>query len=72
MAWALLDIIFEVILLPLWPFIWLMCRMKAARCPKCGSGWRTELVGEWGAEMWSCHGCGNYWETPYPCRHSKN
>jgi hypothetical protein len=44
---------------------WLCCRLNAERCPRCGSKWRTELVGEWGGEQWTCHACGHHWETPY-------
>jgi hypothetical protein len=47
---------------------WLGCRLSARRCPRCGSKWRTELVGEWGAEQWQCHACAHYWESPYGSR----
>ena len=48
---------------------WLSCRVTARRCPRCGSKWRTELVGEWDAEQWQCRRCGKYWEHR-PCRHA--
>lgn len=48
--------------LPLWPAFWLLCRLTAHRCPFCGSKWRTELVGDWGGEVWKCHACARYWE----------
>ena len=48
----------------LWAAHWLLCRLTARRCPRCGSRWRTELVGEWETEAWACHACGYYWETP--------
>jgi hypothetical protein len=50
--------VLTVLFLPLWPLHWLLCRLKARRCPECGSKWRTELVGEWGDEQWQCHACG--------------
>jgi ssDNA-binding Zn-finger/Zn-ribbon topoisomerase 1 len=53
-----------VLLLPALPLHWLACRLTAARCPDCGSGWRTELVGEWGRhEFWHCHRCGHGWHV---------
>lgn len=36
-----------LLMLPAWPFFWLMCRLQAEQCPRCGSRWRTTLVGEW-------------------------
>lgn len=63
----LLDIIkvaLFVMLLPMLPAFWLMCRFQAKPCPRCGSKWRTELRGEWDCEMWKCHACEHYWETP--------
>lgn len=43
---------------------WLPCRLRAARCPRCGSRWRTELYGEWGGdEQWDCRACGGHWGT---------
>jgi hypothetical protein len=57
-----------VLLLPLYPILflhWLACRLHAQRCPECGSGWKTELVGEWGDEQWMCHHCGHGWFVPY-------
>mgnify|MGYP001609615102 CR=1 FL=1 len=52
-----------LLFLPLYPLFWLSCRLRAQVCPKCGSKWRTELVGEWDCEMWDCHACGYQWET---------
>jgi hypothetical protein len=52
-----------ILMLPFWPLFWLSCRLKAKRCPNCGSKWQTELVGEWDCEMWRCHNCTHYWET---------
>lgn len=63
MKW--LHRILFVLMLPLWPAFWLMCRIKARQCPRCSSKWRTELVGEWDGEFWKCHNCGCYWDTPY-------
>ncbi len=44
---------------------WLVCRLTAQRCPKCGAKWHTELQGEWGGELWYCHKCNHPWEVPY-------
>ncbi len=60
-----LDVVLFVLLIPVWPLFWLMCRLDAKPCPKCKSKWETELIGEWDGEMWECHACGYYWETPY-------
>lgn len=54
-----------ILIPPLWFAFWLTCRLGAKQCPKCGSKWRTELVGEWDGEMWDCHACGHHWETKY-------
>lgn len=59
------NIVLFVLLLPLWPGLWLMCRLTAKRCPNCLSKWRTELVGEWDGEDWHCHACGQFWTAPY-------
>lgn len=50
----------------LWLLFWLVCRLKAQRCPRCGSRWQTELQGEWDGEMWHCHNCGLGWDYPPP------
>lgn len=52
-----------VLTLPLYPLFWIMCRLQAKKCPRCGEKWFTELVGEWGGEQWRCARCGHYWET---------
>lgn len=45
---------------------WLVCRIKARRCPCCSSKWGTELWGEWdGVEDWKCHRCGHAWGERY-------
>jgi hypothetical protein len=61
---AAVAVVFVVTTSIYW-FHWLGCRLKAERCPRCGSKWQTELVGEWGAEQWQCHACDHYWERPY-------
>lgn len=64
-AMRIINAICFVLMLPFWPLFWLLCRLEAKPCPQCASQWRTELVGEWDGEMWKCHACGHYWETPY-------
>ncbi len=44
---------------------WLLCRLTARKCPKCGSKWRTELRGEWGVEDWRCRRCDHWWTHEY-------
>jgi transposase-like protein len=45
---------------------WFLCRVFAARCPLCGSKWRTELEGDWdGDEQWHCHACDHWWHKGY-------
>lgn len=56
-----LNAVLFVLLLPLWPALWLSCRLTAQRCPKCASKWHTELMGEWDGEDWHCHHCGHWW-----------
>lgn len=70
MAW----VIYIFVILPAWVLVspilalnWLLCRLEAKRCPKCGEDWWTTLVGEWDGEMWKCVSCGHCWETPYTC-----
>lgn len=46
--------------------IWLVSRLDAETCPRCGSRWWTEEEGEWaGEEDWACRSCGNHWSVPY-------
>jgi len=54
-----------LILAPLmWLAHWLLCRLVALRCPRCGSKWRTECQGEWDCwEQWECHRCGYWWQV---------
>lgn len=54
-----------VVCVPLWPVLYVACRLSAKTCPRCGERWFTELTGEWDGEMWECRRCGHYWETPY-------
>jgi hypothetical protein len=60
---VLLGLALFLLYLPFWPLHWLSCRLTAQRCPKCGSKWRTTLVGEWGGEDWHCAACGHWWEV---------
>lgn len=54
--------ILTVLFFPLLPLHWLLCRLTAQRCPRCGSKWRTGLQGEWaGEEDWRCYACGHGW-----------
>jgi len=46
---------------PLQPLFWLLCRLEAKRCPRCGERWMTELIGEWDGEDWKCHRCTLVW-----------
>lgn len=47
-------------------FHWIICRVKAKRCPACGRRWKTEVVGEWGGdEDWHCYRCGHAWIERY-------
>lgn len=42
--------------------VWILCRLRARRCPLCGARWSTELMGEWkDEEDWHCHWCGHWW-----------
>lgn len=42
--------------------LWLVCRLNAETCPRCGSGWQTEQEGDWaGEEDWACFACGHHW-----------
>lgn len=55
-----------LVALPIYPLFWLSCRLTAARCPKCGSKWKTELMGEWAhVEDWQCHSCNHWWFVRY-------
>lgn len=54
-----------VLTLPLLPLFYLMCRLEAQPCPKCGEEWHTELIGEWGEEDWRCARCRHTWTVPY-------
>lgn len=58
------DVLFWLTL-PLWPLFYLLCRLQARPCPRCGEKWHTELVGEWDGEDWKCRKCGNIWIVPY-------
>ncbi len=67
-----LRVLLFLLLLPLWPLHWLLCRLTAERCPSCGSKWRTEKTGEWdGEEDWHCHRCGRWWAKPYAPPHRR-
>lgn len=57
-------------LLSFWLLTWLMCRLTAERCPRCGSKWQTETIGEWdGCAAWQCHGCAKFWNVIYFRKH---
>ena len=65
LRWLFMGICLVLFAPVLAPF-WLICRLKARRCPRCASRWRTELCGEWdGEEMWKCHACGRNWDVAY-------
>lgn len=53
-------------LLLFWLLTWLLIRLSAERCPRCGSKWQTEALGEWdGCAAWQCHCCAKYWTVFY-------
>lgn len=63
-TWILLGLIGLAVVI--WLVEWLACRLTAARCPRCGSKWQTENLGEWdGCAAWQCHRCAKYWNVFY-------
>ena len=59
MRWFL--ILLDWLMLPFWPFAYLLARLEAKPCSKCGEKWYTELTGEWDGEDWHCRTCGHHW-----------
>lgn len=42
---------------------WLYSRLTAAKCPNCGSVWKTECYEfDDRIEFWLCTGCGHDWK----------
>lgn len=64
----IVGLVMCIVLLPMWPVLWLFCRLTSEQCPKCGSKWQTELTGEWDGEEWKCYNCNHTWITPYKRR----
>lgn len=51
-----------VVTLLLLGLIWLVDRLNAERCPRCGSSWTMKFEGEWaGSGEWVCYACWHYW-----------
>lgn len=45
---------------------WLLCRVIAEQCPRCGSRWMTALAGEWDCEEdWQCNNCRLLWSVKF-------
>lgn len=62
--WFVVDILCLPVYLPICCLSYLVSRVEAKPCPKCGEKWYTELVGEWDGEQWKCRTCSHYWNMP--------
>lgn len=60
-----LDWLLYPLFLILWPPCFILSRLQAKPCPKCGERWFTTLTGEWDGEDWKCGRCNHYWNEPY-------